>query len=53
MKIEKESLASHNNQMRSTAHSLVDTLAMQLERERQQKRKLLEHLVMLEQTQEK
>ena len=35
-------------ELRSTAHDLVSTLQMQLERERQQKRKLLEHLEKLE-----
>jgi len=34
--------------LRSTAHSLVETLQMQLDRERQEKRKLMEHLKSLE-----
>ena len=44
---EKESVAS-SHRMRSTAHSLVETLAMQLEREKMEKKKLLEHLQKLE-----
>ena len=35
-------------QLRSTAHSLIETLQVQLERERQQKRKLLDHLQKIE-----
>ena len=35
-------------QLRSTAHSLIETLQVQLERERQQKHKLLEHLQKIE-----
>ena len=35
MVAERESLGSQEQRMRSTAHSLVETLSMQLEKERQ------------------
>ena len=45
----KESLGGGSKgQLRSTAHGLVDNLQIQLERERQQKQELMQHLRRLE-----